>query len=85
MLTNTEFVHALSLCVYIMCAEADKEDKLVFLLTIAISLYTVLNGYVPPSGTLVIEFCFSNYDMFYNRQYMSVVIEMCSSPERSHS
>ena len=56
-------------------------DKLVFLLTIAISLYTVLNGYVPPSGTLVIEFCFSNYDKFYNRQCMSAMIEMCSSPE----
>lgn len=46
-----------------MCVEADKEDKLVFLLTIAISLYTVLNGYVTPSRTLVIEFWFSNYDV----------------------
>jgi len=81
MLADTEFVRAQSLCVYIMCAEVDEEDKLVFLLTIAIFLYTLLNDYVPPSGTLVTEFYFSNYDMFCNRQYLSVVIEMCSSPE----
>lgn len=56
-------------------------DKLVFLLTIAIFLHTMLNGYEPPSGALVTELCFSNYDTFHNRQYMSVVVGMCSSPE----
>lgn len=61
-----------SVCLRNVCRGLIKKIvKLVFLLTTAISLYTVLNGYVPPSGTLVIEFCFSNYGMFYNRQYMS--------------
>lgn len=86
MRANTEFVHA-RVCVSTLCVLrlVKKIDKLFFLLTIAISLYTVPNGYVPPSGTLVIEVCFSNYGTFYNRQYTSAVIEMCSSPERSQS
>lgn len=57
-----------------MCAEADKEGKLFFLLTSAISLYTVPNDYLTPSRTLGMEFCYSIYDMFYNRQCMSVVM-----------